>query len=220
MRIHNPDLRSTIILLQVTLSLLAIVGAFYAYSSVRNHEPGPRNDSSKGKIHQLDSMVVESLRASTFYQLHMQDLKLSGRLRVEDANGLEWPISRLIGSGPKIILRYSNLNCQVCVDDEIGRLRQVASKIGAEKILILSSYSNARSLQAFKRANQLNSEVYNLGDTRLGLPSEAANVPCVFVTDPSLRIMLTHVPTKEIPELSNVFYKVALKRYFGVSNDM
>ena len=155
----------------------------------------------------------EILKESSLHQIKSEAIKLKPVILLEPATGNNIKLSDLI-SGPKLILRYSELNCDVCVNQEVKNLKNLEKEIGRENIIIIASYNDPKHLNLFRRINQVEAEIYNIGEGKLNIPLETANAPFLFVLDPSLITKTVFMPSKEIPEMSETYYKLIISKFF------
>ena len=140
-------------------------------------------------------------------------LQINIKQKVTDENGNKISITELLNNSPKIIFRYSGLNCQLCIEEEIKILRKYINDIGFDNILFFSTYNSTRDLFLFKRINQLQDfEIFNLKEEKLNIPIDSLNIPYVFLIDSFGNAVMLHIPEKTKPEFSEQFYKVVLSR--------
>ena len=161
----------------------------------------------------LTSFAASILKFSTHLQYRTEGLKFSSDIPVQNSRLKTLTLQEVIGKTPKIFFRDSELKRSVCVDGQIKLIKPLVKELGRENIILLSTYRNHRSGIIFKRINNLDVEIYNLGDQNLGLPPEHSNAPFVFITDSTLTARLVFVPAKEIPALSEEYYKVLRIRF-------
>lgn len=121
----------------------------------------------------------------------------------------------LNNDNPKLVFFYSQLNCQVCVNTEIKKLKLFSEKIGKGNIIIISSYKNKKDYLIFKKIHNLNLKIYNIGlKNTLGLPLENYNVPFLFIANSKFRTQNIFVPFKGLPSISDMYYDFILNKYF------
>jgi hypothetical protein len=111
-----------------------------------------------------------------------------------------------------LIFKYSELNCNVCIDSQIIIVKKLANIISPQKIIFLSSYNQNSNLYRFKRLNSIKSEIYNIHDG-LGLNIDTLNVPYYFIMSPECRISNVFIPDKMDMEMT-IRYIETIKRYF------
>ncbi len=140
-------------------------------------------------------------------------LQINIKQKITDEKGNKISITELLNNSPKIIFRYSGLNCQLCIEEEIKILRKYINDIGFDNILFFSTYNSTRDLFLFKRINQLqNFRIYNLKEEKLNIPIDSINIPYVFLVSSSGHIDILHIPEKTKSEFSEQFYKVIISR--------
>lgn len=111
-----------------------------------------------------------------FLSLEIQDKPLNKDLKIYDEKGDRVTLEKLI-DGEKLVVRYSELNCNICIDSLITCIRRRVNVIGWDKILILATYHNKRDYYIFKRINQLE-KIYQIDS--IGCPLEEFNIPFLF----------------------------------------
>jgi hypothetical protein len=110
---------------------------------------------------------------------------------------------------PKLIFRYTSLNCNSCVDKQLTLLNRYTNII-RDRILILTYYENLRDLYLFKRLNSLEFETFNIES--LNIPFEELQFPYFFVIDENLNISDSFLPLKSDTTLTiNYLFEVASK---------
>lgn len=98
-------------------------------------------------------------------------------------------------SFPLLVFRYSELDCNACVSEQLNTLTEFEKKNKKVHIILLASYNSLKSLIRFKRMNQLAFEVYNL--KKGYLPFDSLNVPYYFVLDSTMQLKLPFISGKE-----------------------
>ncbi|WP_221659773.1 hypothetical protein [Bacteroides salyersiae] len=138
-----------------------------------------------------------------FYRMIYQDifltLDIQGRLlrkdmRICDETGNKLVLKDLV-DGKKLVMRYSELNCNVCVDSLLACLKERFDTIGWDKLLILATYHNKSNYYIFKRINKLKN-VYQIDS--IGCSLEEYNIPFLFLLDEDYSVKYPFIPHKEI----------------------
>ncbi|TDX00496.1 hypothetical protein [Dinghuibacter silviterrae] len=145
------------------------------------------------------------------------DYQLDGDLELKGLDGKSVRLKSLLKSGPKLIFRYSEINCNVCYQKVLDELSALIKKIGPQNILIITSYYNQRELYNFMRVNNISQNVFNIGTASLGLPIEKYDVPFLFMADQSLKTKVLFVPYKRNPGLTKQYFLSVKERYFSES---
>lgn len=79
---------------------------------------------------------------------------INKELSLKNHKGKEFVLNDELTS-KKLVFRYSELHCDVCVDEQVKSLKKYKEKIGNDNILILADYSNIKNLILFKRLNSI-----------------------------------------------------------------
>lgn len=160
---------------------------------------------------------VNDLIANKYWwELNSQGQRLSSLQVTGDLLEDQSPhsLADLIGQDHKLVMRYSELHCDVCVDETMKQLKRFTEEIGQDQVLLISSYANPRDMYTFKRLNQIQLPLYNLGEQKLDLRAEEADVPYLFVIGPDQKVDLVFLAYKEAPELLSRYLNIVKGKYF------
>jgi len=139
---------------------------------------------------------------------------INGNIKVYNKEKKSFLLREILGNSPKLVFRYSELNCDVCVDLEVKKIKKMAKVIGENNVLMLANYRDLNSLLIFKKIHNLSIPVYNLENQTLGLSVDKINTPYLFVSDSSLATKSMFIPNKKYPNISDIYYEVIKKKYF------
>ena len=146
----------------------------------------------------------------------MYEGRVLNDFRVKDINGIEENLSSLLDDEYKVIFVYSEHNCKVCVDNEVEKLADLASKIGSDRILILVEGSGLRQVLSYMIDRDIKTDVRLISSDALGDIMKNENMPWVCVMKKDMRIENFFIPIKEIPHYNDVYHDMVYKRYFEV----
>lgn len=125
-------------------------------------------------------------------------------------------LQQLVGTTPKLVLRFSELNCMTCVNDIVAKIKKASQIIGKKNVIVAATYHSIRDLYLFKRINGLKMPVYKLPTSGFGLPIGGADIPFLFVIDPQFQTKLLFVPDKTLPKMSNQYCSIVESRVFNI----
>lgn len=126
-------------------------------------------------------------------------------MQVSDVNNKKIFLNELLKDKNRLILRFSELTCNVCVDSELLNMKKYLNVIGSENIIILASYKTIRDLIIFKRINRIEFPVFNIAES--DLPVDPAGGPFLFVANAREKGFMPFIPNKEMPDLSAAYYQ-------------
>ncbi|MGD8747672.1 MAG: hypothetical protein PVI44_04340 [Balneolaceae bacterium] len=116
----------------------------------------------------------------------------------------------MLFSGNNLIFDLSGINCFQCSEKHVGKelslIKNLIKEFGSDHIITIAHYRNKSDLNLFKRLNNIDFDIYNKGDGRLGLPIEKRNVPFLFITSFDLKAKYIFIPDKELPKLSERYF--------------
>jgi len=142
------------------------------------------------------------------FQLFTEGAELNPRLEVCDEKGDTLAIDSII-SKPVLVLRYSELNCQSCVDDLLTTIKE-SDLFNASNTLLLAYYSEPAYLYQFKRMNRLELPVFSIQYT--GLPPDTLNLPYFFLMNSKLQISNVFIPEEGNTDAINTYLAFAAQR--------
>ncbi|MFL1011686.1 hypothetical protein [Flavisericum labens] len=126
---------------------------------------------------------------------------------LEDENGDTVFLKKL--KRPLLVIKYSKLNCNTCVDSLLSSLKRIKKDIPHA---FFTDYEYDRDLYLFKRINNIKSKVYK---TKYKTSIDSLNMPYVYVLDEDLSQKSVFIPKKEnildfdnyLSEISNFYWE-------------
>jgi hypothetical protein len=128
----------------------------------------------------------------------------------EDNNKIS--LKQLFNHKPRLIFKYSSLNCNVCVDEQITLLKKASEKIGSGNIMIITDYNSPRELSQFVRMNQIDFKVLNLRNMNLTMIDK--RFPYYFILDESYSLKLLYIPIKGDTSITQKYFETVSERFF------
>ncbi len=148
--------------------------------------------------------------------------KMAGRIAYNiscaDADGQTVQLSSLVEKKPVLIFRYSNLNCNTCVESEFEHLNQIFDNHGDDPVVILCSYHRERDFQIFKRINQIEFRIYQIPHDGFDWIAEHFDSPYYFILNSGMTVSDILIPNKEYPDISKQ-YLVGVKQRLSGGHD-
>lgn len=118
-------------------------------------------------------------------------------------------------TSPKLVVRYSDVNCNTCVDSLFTSLAEFSDRIGEQNVIIMASYHNRRDLFVWKRLNNIRYNVFQVPHDQMGLEIERKNIPFVFILLPGKgAVHQIFLPMKENTERTRVYLEYISRRFF------
>lgn len=193
--------------------ILLLINVVYAYFQYREA--------------QASGLLLERLRAE--YNNHIFDLAIQGEDRkqemsfngrvvdmgreVVDINNKAVRLSDIISS-PKLILRYSEMNCDVCIETQVRNLNRLADSVGVRQIVLLVTYRDSKNIKRFIETHRVKFAVYKL-DNELASTLADIEMPYYFVLTPDEgRVQCMFIPHKENPELTKYYLNQIKSKFF------
>ncbi len=156
---------------------------------------------------------IEALKEYRFNEVILSGTKMSADFNVVDIGENKKKISEVI-SDNTLILRYSEMHCEVCVDSIVKRLNVYKDSIGLQNIVLLTTSQNFGYMRRFKKINRIPFGIYNI-DEALDSVLVDIGMPYLFVYSTlSKRINNMFIPQKEDPQLTDEYLHSILMKYY------
>ena len=178
--------------LLISLAAIAITGYFL------KRKNGESTDS--GELAKIRKLKNEAAQNTNYLQFRYANFGLT---KIPQAT------TKLLDSlriNNCLVYRFTQLNCNLCIESEIVKLKKLAENIGKDKIALLISFSTNKEVKIITHKYNLDLPVYNVDLAVLkNLPIEELNVPyCYLVKGGS--VSMVFIPDKALPELSYSYY--------------
>lgn len=178
---------------------------------------GKQQVINKQLIDNLDALELKNLSLSVSQNMREKEICMNGKQLSEDSviydkNGIyKW---KDITKEGKIVLLFSELYCDVCIEAELNNLKKIADSVGFRNIILLVNAVSPRYIPLLIKKYDLKFKIYQYSKE---LYKEVPNLemPCFFVlgSDP-IRVQSFFIPQKEEPELTQKYLRTVFSEYF------
>lgn len=127
-------------------------------------------------------------------------------IAIEDPQKNQVFIDSIIGNCPKLVIRYSSLNCHTCIDSLVTNAKNLSQILGRDNICIFAKYHSDSDFRVFWRTNNNYFRIFQAESqiTRL----DSINKPYMFVLNSNKTISHIFLPHKEIPEMTKWYLDI------------
>jgi hypothetical protein len=131
---------------------------------------------------------------------------------VQDIYGEKFTIKQICKNKPKLILKYSNLSCNVCVDSAITNFMRFTLKNGVENSVLLVNKVDPSYLARFLRVNDVRLKyIYSIkNDCGIG----ASELPHFFIINEYSAQKDIFFPNRDSSALTNAYFIYIEDKYF------
>ncbi|MCL2651070.1 MAG: hypothetical protein FWD60_08625 [Candidatus Azobacteroides sp.] len=115
-----------------------------------------------------------------------------------------------------IVLRYSDLHCNICIDTMINNLINVSNDIGNENIILLITSQDTNYIPLLTKRKRVSFLIYKLTDELDKLFTDI-DLPYYLMIEKSntnMRINSVFVPLKENQHLTHRYLQNIIREYF------
>lgn len=196
-------------LLVILIGLLS-VGLIYSIRDAMHNDVQIAKQSETLEVQkQMLTLLSGNMKMHYVYsESQLPDMTLLDK----DRNAIK--LSALLNGEDKVVFKFSSTNCSSCIQHSFSSVRKLMGKLAKDKLIIIADNSNRRELQALVNSLSLSLPVYLTEDTVFHYILEKENVPFFFVIREDLRMKDLFIPMKELPDLSDLYYRIIWKKYF------
>jgi hypothetical protein len=183
-----------------------------------------KNELAKGKSYtrqlegQLNGLKSDTVRIQNERWVNILSIRENGKKLppldlIKDGNEASFLQSK--NRTPKLIVRFSYLGCDVCVDSTIALLKYFEKSIGQDNILIWATYDNEANMKFFKNANRIHYPIYLVRENEKVLDADIYTIPYLFILTPhSGQINDLFFPLKENMNRTYQYLSIVSDKYF------
>lgn len=123
-------------------------------------------------------------------------------------------IREIAADKPLFVFRFSNNDCDVCIDKLIEQLKKMGAAIGFEKIIFISDFIYPRQIGIFMREHDINFKVYSFAKFEFGTELDK-QTPYFFILDTDFLMKNLFVAFHSYEVLNEEFFNLITKKYFS-----
>lgn len=136
-------------------------------------------------------------------------------ISLQDESREEKKISEFLNGEEKLVFKFSTSNCSTCVQSGFSTLRKLMRNLSSDQLLVIADRSNRREVRALANSLDLDFPIYMAEKGAFGDMLLNENVPFVFVLGSDLRMKDLFIPMKELPDYTDMYYRIVWKKYFS-----
>jgi len=166
---------------------------------------------------EMGGMISDDDKTKDFFAqrifMHMDyanPFKVGPGCSLEDRKGARLHLSDLLSPHKRLFFRFSKLNCETCIDHELGRLQRFLSIFPDSTVIMLADGYNLHELANLSAAHRLSCPLFLVedGTFQSSMPAKA-NIPFYFTTDTSAIARHIFFPDKNFDFLTDQYYELA-----------
>ena len=196
-----------LLLLSFTIVIITII---FFVQEIMSKDRGIKTlTEQKEESEQIISLLSGNMKMHyTYADQQLEDMIL----RDESRNEIQ--LSKLLEGKETLVFKFSSSNCSTCIQSGFSALRKIAKIIPRERLIILADKSNRREVKALSNSMGLDYPIYLVDDNAFSHILRDENVPFVFIIGEDLRMKDLFIPMKELPDYSDMYYRIIWKKYF------
>lgn len=206
--VNLPDL--LIVIFCLAISVAATIRSISFRKEV--HEIAQQLDI---KSHDLSNeQMTNALLCKSIEQIYAYNGRMVNNEPLINSEGDTTLLYTLLNKSPMLILRFSEISCNVCIDSQIDLVKKFVSMTDQSKFALIVTYENAEHMNRFKRLNDIDYEIFNFSGSLTG--SQESEFPFYFILDQGYFIKDTFIPIKELPGLTENYFNQMVIKHFGL----
>ena len=129
------------------------------------------------------------------------------------------PQARPSVASPRLVMRFSFQNCDLCINSAFEELHQMEEELGTDNVLLAGTFRSPREFEIFRQSDKpFGFECHNLPEMYFGLHAEQdASLPFFFLLFPDGAIRHVFFPMKEDVGRTQKYLRAIRERYFEPS---
>ena len=169
--------------------------------------------SCKRDVCDCSAEVSEAVAKYEHYEIASSGRFIFEGLQVFDLDlGNKQYLKDIVGGG-RLVIRFSELNCQDCVNSMAEMIRKFFD-VKKDRILILGSYQSNRTFQLYLNKLGLeNYEAYNIAEGALNDYIDHDNVPYAFLLNNDMRIDNLLIPDFRLAKVTQDYFEIIANRF-------
>lgn len=158
-------------------------------------------------------IAIDIINMTRNSELKLSGMKIPETLYLTDDHKQEFTFAELL-SCDKLIFRFSELNCNICIETELAILNSIVDSLEFKHVMIITSSKSTNYIVQFKRVNNLKMPIYCLRDSEISdIPD--IGTPYYFVlSNTNYRIMSPFIPDKEKINATKQYLNNVIGKYY------
>lgn len=109
----------------------------------------------------LDSATINNFILFDSWRIKFENYHIDKTITVEDEDENHILLKDLLKNKYNLIFRFTEINCNTCVDEEFRKINNYFIHKKTENIILLSTYNSISDLKKFKKLSQIPFKIYN-----------------------------------------------------------
>lgn len=140
---------------------------------------------------EINDFVLSTLKEDIKLCFQNEGLILNSQTPlIEDGKGTHMMVD--IIKNKTLVIRFSQLNCQACIE----AIKPLLKGLKTKQVVVFADYTNKRFLKEFKKGLNESWRLFNV--KLLNIPMDDLNIPYFFVLDEEMRLSHVFIPHKEM----------------------
>lgn len=203
---------------KASLYYIFVLGSLFIFNLLvfRNNQANDMLEKyilKSGKELSLLEIQKEAIEERRFNEQKLNGMLINILDSVYDVYGKAHVLKEIIGKR-KVVLRFSELNCQTCINEQVRLLVSYSDSIHANNVILLTTFQNIEYMKRFRKITKLKMDIYNLSPS-LNRELIDIGIPYFIILDnASSRINNAFVTSRNDEEQTYIYLNHIKKAYF------
>jgi hypothetical protein len=199
----------------ILLALLSLTSLSLSFLLLRPNAVNPNVIISADSSDKTSTIDAENKIKATFFNVYpnivipSDDKSIDASITLLSSDGKRHTLNELVNKRSKLIFRYSELDCDMCIDSVISIIKKISPLKKIPNLIIISDFKSDRNFQIREKYKKHPYPIYNISSANLGLPIENKNFPFLFIITEDLKATKLFIPLKEFPYQTIEYIKYA-----------
>lgn len=162
---------------------------------------------------------LTTLYANFITEIENSNIQLEDVI-IKDSLNVTLPLGSIFrkNQSEMLVCRFSEMDCESCINYSINTLLQWSNRIGKDNILFLGTYRNNKIFNRQKPLYGIDTLI-TVNTDGVNLSAEDLGHPYYFILDSTLRVLNVFLPNKETPSIDNRYLELVCEKYFNSSRN-
>lgn len=192
---------------------LLLIASAVVHATLKAREHKNRLLLFEQQLKRSQSAFYESLLYNT------SDIKINTRDLITEQLDTTDIKTLFYGKEQKLVLRIKENHCMDCVDSVLSRLLYFSNTPGAEKVILLGSYTNINDIIRLKQIRNLPFRIYNSTAALFKGEDNFDKLPFFFLLDSTMNAKCLYAIKTEHSDMTDIYLKT-MKKHLDEAYDI
>lgn len=162
----------------------------------------------KGYVSGINALIINQIN-----QQYIDNDTLISETKIVSTSFDTLNLKDILVIGPRLFLYYTDKECSLCLHKQFEILQGISDSLNASNIVVLANVKSLREMAITFREYRLGFDIYQiLNYQNISHWTNQIGVPFYFISDSTGIMRNTHIPYKELVELTQQYLTTVIAR--------